>query len=581
MRVSPDPSTYVEAWLRQRRWLVLAIVVAVSVAFRVAAFSQLGSGPFLSLERWTETDMHYYDAWGRAIAHGDWWSASIGVPMHGWHTDVARQCVATRPAGTSAEEIWREWNGPHVFYEDALYPYLIALTYRAIGESTRYVIAWQLLLGVLSNVLLLAITRRYFGKTAGAVAGILAALCAPLLQYELLLLRDSTVVMTTLALIWLAGSLEGSRPIVRAALFGLACGVAALLKSTLLLLSVILLAGTFVAGDRGRSRLRRLAAWAAGLALPILLLVARNAVVGAPLLAFSGSGAITFVVANNVDYPVRGGFSLAIDQIGQIMCATGGRLASAVATTLSAHSPWSYAVVLWHKFDEAWFWYEIPNNANFYYLRLHAAALDAMPVTFFWLAPLGLVGLALAWRDRKRVWPIYAVAVWAVSMLTMFLVLGRLRAVLVAAMIPFAALTLVRLVRSSRPWRILLAIVLLGAWTGRPLPADVPLISVTDWFTPYWTTYEGRVRALMAHDDMLGAARAMQESFQYEPEFSEMDRANGQLVNSSDRAAARAFAEMHGTCAALFARANDPSSADAERLRAASLTRLGGAGPDR
>jgi len=315
---------------------------------------------------------------------------------------------------------------------------------------------------------------------------------------------------------------------------------------------------------------------ATGFCGPMLLLAARNASVGAPLLETSGNGAITFVSSNNIAYPAIGGFSLDIDRIGAIMCATHGRLVSAVLTTIGTHTPGSLASLLWHKFDHIWSWYEMPNNANFYYLRLHSAVLSAMPVTFFLVAPLGLVGLVLAFRERRRLWPLYSLVVWIVGILTIFLVLGRLRNVLIAAMIPFAALTVVRFCRSAHPWRIAVAVLAVALWTGRPLPPNEPLISVTDWFTPYWITYEAQVKTRLAVSDLAGAAQALHESFQYEPDFSLMDRANGQLVEPGDRAAARAFARMHQECAGLFDRAGEPVQADTERQRVVGLTRLAG-----
>jgi signal transduction histidine kinase len=207
--------------------------------------------------------------------------------------------------------------------------------------------------------------------------------------------------------------------------------------------------------------------------------------------------------------------------------------------------------------------------------------LGALPVTFFLIAPLGLVGFALATRDWRRTWPLLSLVLWIVGILMIFLVLGRLRDVLVAAMIPLAALTIVRLVGSPHRWRIAAVVVAIAFWTDRPLPATQPLISVTDWFTPYWVTYGEQVRAFTSKGDAGGAAQVLEAFFQYEPDFSQMDRSNGQLVDAGDRDAARAFARVHAERAELLEQSGQALQAESERVRSASLVRLSGTPIDR
>ena len=36
--------------------------------------------------------------------------------------------------------------------------------------------------------------------------------------------------------------------------------------------------------------------------------------------------------------------------------------------------------MLWRKWDRTWHWFEIPNNENFYYYRLHATILACMGI---------------------------------------------------------------------------------------------------------------------------------------------------------------------------------------------------------
>ena len=215
--------------LSRHRRAILAILVALSLAARLVYFVQVNATPFVEMHEWRQTDMHYYDGWARQIAAGDWLSASVRIPMHRWHREVAARYLTShpdaRPAldqeaarvghGIDAEDVlWSRWMGVPRFYQDPLYAYLMAATYKLARPDVRAVFAWQLALGVLTNVLIWVLARRFFGDAVAACAGALAVLCAPLMFYELLLLRDSSIVCAGLALVWLLDRARGRRRLV-------------------------------------------------------------------------------------------------------------------------------------------------------------------------------------------------------------------------------------------------------------------------------------------------------------------------------------------------------------------------------
>ena len=400
------------------------------------------------------------------------------------------------------------------------------------------------------------------------------------MHYELLLLRDSTITFAGLAVVWVTDRAIRSRRWYWFAALGAALGLATLLKSTFALLAVVIAAGTLV---KVRARRRDLAVAAcaatAGFALAIAPLAIRNMELGVSPVALAGSGALTFAASNDVEAPAGGGFFVP-DRLGDLLAKTGPSLAPAVAETLRAHSASSLFSLVWHKLDSVWRWYEIPNNVNFYYLRLHAPVLGWMPVTFFVLGPLSLVGLVIAARRAREAWPLYSLVACHLAALTAFFVLGRLRVAMLAALIPFASVTLASLVNARRRAVIAAAAVLaLALWTGRPLPPGQPLIGTTDWLTPFLAKYQFQVNdALQAQDDA-ATTRAYLEFLRYEPDLSKNERAGDALASGSDREVARTFGQIHVVCAGLLREGGRVEEAQQHSAKAASLFRLAGEQP--
>ncbi len=574
---APDPLPAFDRWLALRRRWVLLVVVVASLGVRGVYFVQVSASPVINLQRWDQTDMNYFDAWGRQIARGDWLSASMSPPLHDWHRQIADAYLATHPderarlaaqasppdASTDVDALlWAGWTGGHRFYQDPLYPYLVALTYRLVGDDVRFVFAWQLLAGVLSNVLIWLLARRFFGDTVAACAAALAVLCGPLVYYELLLLRETTIVFIGLASIWLADRAMTTGRWNWFATLGVSLGLAFLLKSNLLLLTVGVSLGMAIQFRHRWRQLRAPAvAMAAGFALVLTPLVARNRSLHLPPLALASAGGLDFIISNDIASDPALGFSFDVSRVADLMGESGGALIPAVKATLHRHTIASYVKMLGQKWQQAWYWFEIPNNANFYYWRLRAPLLGWLPVTFWLCGPLALVGLVIGARRFAHVWLLYLLVIGSLAPLLVFYVLSRFRLPLVAAVMPFAALTLVELARwmSRRRYTPLLiataALLVVGSWTSRPLQGQ-PLVRPSDWLIPFTVQYEPQVRDALDANDAAGAATAYLAFFQYEPDRRQQASTNRDL--------AVLLAGMHADCAEYLRAAGQPGASEAQ-----------------
>jgi 4-amino-4-deoxy-L-arabinose transferase-like glycosyltransferase len=574
--------------IRHRRF-VLILLIAASIATRLVYFIQLDATPFIEMQRWRQTDMHYYDGWARQIANGDRLSASVRLPMHRWHREVAARYIAdhpdTKPAlereaaaagrGIDAEEmLWSRWMRAPQFYQDPLYAYLMAGSYKFVGADVRAVLVLQLAIGVLTTVLVWLLARRFFGDGVAACAGALAVLCAPLMFYELLLLRDSLIAFAGLGLIWLLDRALDQGGWRWSAGLGLALGAACALKSTFLLLALAIAGLLAIRARRGeRQAIVRLASVAAGLAVALAPWAVRNVAVGVPPASLASSGPLTFVSSNSVRALPDVGFGIDTPELAAFLGNTDGRWRSAVTRALGPHTLSSYATMVWRKWDRLWHWFEIPNNEDFYYMRLQAPVLSWLPVTFWFCSPLALVGLVLGAARWRTAWPQYLLVAASAAPLILFYVLGRFRVAFLAAVLPFAALTLVEIGRSLHARRyvrgltIAAAVLCVSAWTGRPLASDQLLIRTADWILPWSVMYESQVYGALDAKNPSAAAAAYLEFFTYEP-------TEDQILASRDRQLAPELADMHNECAQILRLAGQTTLADQQLQRAQHLLTL-------
>ncbi len=582
-----------ERWLVAHRPWVLGVVVGASVLVRAAYFVQLNAGPCVWQHCWEETDMHFFDAWARQIAAGDWLTDQSLHPHLGWHRQIAasyfrdhpREAAAMTEAGSldglpadPSRALWDRWYGGKRLHQEPLYPYLIALTYKWLGPDVRWVFAWQMLLGVLTNVLIYWIARRHFGDSVALVAAVLAVLCAPLLYREMLLLRETVIVFAGLGIVFFAEQAAARGTWRWWLLAGLASGIGILLKSTFFLLGFGLLC---LIAWRLRKSLANLArsaaALAGGVAICLLAVLARNLAVGSPPLALESVGALAFICANAEDYPPQECFFLS-RHVPRILGTTGGRMLPSIIETLRTHgSLGSYLRQLWGKLESLWHWYEKPNNSNFYYYRLHAPVLRFLPVTFCVIAPLSIVGLLLAAPRFEGCASLFLLVASSAAPLLLFYVLSRFRAPLLAALLPFAALAVARgaewIARKhwGRAAALFAALVALSLWTMRPLSAERTLIRPADYAVPYGIYYDELDREAQKAGDWRRAADILGKALRHEPpELREIGPSRpAQTLKESQLAAF--FAKIHQRYAGALAKSGEAQAASGEERRAMEL----------
>ncbi|WP_338275428.1 glycosyltransferase family 39 protein [Corallococcus caeni] len=486
MTTPPPLTERLDGFLVRHRRRVLGGLLLLAVFLRVMVGMELAGGPLLHVhEQNPASDNYFFAQWAQHLADGDWLQRVPLHPMTAWMRRVAGQVMREHPSypvdlGLAKDTaydprsmtvaLWDHWLGGPTYFQEPLYPYLVALTRAAFGPDGAFVFAWQLALGVLGLFLVYRLGRALFSETAGVLAAVLGLLYAPLLVHEFTLLRDSLIVLFTLALMTaLVAALE--RGGWRWSLFGALSGLAVLVKVPFVIFLGLALAGAVAsrrcrAGDVGRVL--------AGLAVTLLPAVARNALVGVPWLKFNGSGTSMLAYYHMADsrpyqFSIGPGYA-------DILIKSDGRLLPALREAIQTHaSPWGFIRLSLAKVLYSLHGDEVPNNVDVALFRQASGLLRALPLPFWALGVLGAAGTVATRARWRELWPLYLGIAAALPTLVLASFISRYRLPLAAALLPLAGAGAVALLRQAqaRRWGVLGVTALLAApyvaWASRPL----------------------------------------------------------------------------------------------------------------
>ncbi len=613
----PQPHRALDRWVGARERTLLAVVLVIAALLRIGAFLEANQGPVTQGHRWQETDMAFFDAWANRIADGDVLGREPNHPLHLRHREVTLLLHPTLasplpPTAQTNDELskatralWFGWWGERVFHQEPLYPYGIALVYAYITAEPRIVFVLQHVLGVFGIALTWLLTRRLFGPGAAILAAALLTLSAPLLAYELVLLRLTAICVVGTAV---ALALESAPRRDRRrdwALVGLVIGVAVLLKSTFVL--VIPLALAFLAvpalldAARRRDRASVLAPvaaragallLAAGVALSPA--VARNVAVGVPALSLSSVGGQTLVNGLHAEYDPTAGAFLPSTAYAEVLETTDGAALPTLVETLRTHDGMSsFLGFAGRKALAIVRDVETPNNVSLAYIAERTTAVRLLPNVFPLLLALGLVGCVIALspagsgrgKPRRR-WPALALlAVVGVQASSPVLgaVLSRYRLPVLVALAPLAGLCLSWCVGAvgERRWvplgSTLAAVLGLTLATQTPAPGGVPPVRLSDHIAASEVYWQPEIESARERGDWRRVEALLVGALAHPPQIV-ADIADGvDIAEGGERAAPAPAGSPQETAARLESDGLLLSSgyADLHRQHADALSLLG------
>jgi tetratricopeptide (TPR) repeat protein len=382
-------------------------------------------------------DATSYDAWARRIANGD-------------------------------------WLGQGVFYQAPLYPYFLGALYALFDKNLLAVRLVQIIIGASSCVLLARAGRSFFTQTAGLLAGVLLAVYPTAIFFDGSIQKSVLDLFFVCALLATLGRLwENPQPRWWFGA-GVVLALLALTRENALIFLPILLAWLFAAwhGELWTTRLQWAALLLLGLAALLLPVGCRNLLVGGEFHLTTAQFGPNFYIGNGRDatgtyQALRWGHGNAKferdDATRLAEQATGRKLtpsevsrywtAKALDEIHADGSRWMR--LLWRKWRLIWNVSEVGDSDDQYTQGDWSSLLRVLNrlLHFGTLCPLAALGVCLTWKQRQRVWLLYAMVLGYAASVMLFYVFSRYRFPLVPMLLLFAAAGLACLPNALREAR--------------------------------------------------------------------------------------------------------------------------------
>ena len=310
------------------------------------------------------------------------------------------------------------WTGDgKVFYMAPGYPYFVAGIYKMFGSSNYFAVAFiQILLDTLLCLLLFFLGKWLFNKRVGLLAAFFAAFYRPFIFYSVPLLSDSLILFLNIFTVFIIYWALKKRDYRRWILVGLAMGLAALVKPTILLFLPFLLIGLYF---YPKKKFNPLLSWLVVIlfmAIIISPLTIRNWQTSSKFIPICSNGPVNYKIGNS------------IDSIGLFMYPK---------KSLAA----VFSKVFWKlqgkKLSFFFNSYEWPQNLNIYLLTKITKTLKFPLFGFGLLVPLGILGLFISLNKKYLLLFFFTLCniLWVIA----FFVTSRYRLPAVGCLILFAA----------------------------------------------------------------------------------------------------------------------------------------------
>jgi len=378
-------------------------------------------------------------------------------------------------------DIWAQniaggnWVGSKVFFRAPFYAYFLAIVYKIFGHNYIIPRLIQHLVGSFSCILVYFLAKRLFNRKVAIVATLLAAFYGMFFYFENELLLDSFLVFFDLLLILLLLKAKDSPGFLSWLACGLILGLSAITRPTILVFIPFVWLWIFLlfiqdgstsfgfAQDKSLTIKRRwkevltfCVMFLIGSTLAIFPLTLRNYLAAKDFVLISSQGGINFYIGNNENSDGMSAIfykqdwqyhdfqqmaekeserSLKPSEISDFYYKKG--------IGFMLNQPQRAFKLLVKKLYLFWNKFEISNNQDIYFFRRYSSLIRILPLGFWLIGPLGLVGMVLSSKKWKNtLLPILFVFSYMLTVV-MFFVTARFRLPVIPFLIIFSSFALV------------------------------------------------------------------------------------------------------------------------------------------
>ncbi len=343
-----------------------------------------------------------------------------------------------------------QW-GPYPFFRAPVYPALLAGVYAIFGHDLTAARLLNVLLQAVTVWAILRIGKAYFAPAIGIIAAGLFALNGTAIYFAGEILSTSAEMLAAALILWSTLRLARTRAMAALLLCGLSWGLAAIIRPNFLFAFPVGIAAVWLLGkDRLRQVFRHdikrtaMASliWLIGAFLPIIPITAVNIIKGGEAVLIATQGGVNFWIGNNPEstgilsvLPGYGNTWTMEDAQLEADQEAGRSLSSGELSSFYYKKGWQFlashpgaslrfmirkSLLFFNQF-------EISNNKHIsYFIEVSPWLPPLVWLNFGLLVPLGVLGIAIAWRQGTIRLILGLILLYAVSVV-LFFVTARFR----------------------------------------------------------------------------------------------------------------------------------------------------------
>jgi len=306
--------------------------------------------------------------------------------------------------------------GDTTYFRAPFYAYCLGLLYAVVGSSLWTARLFGLVIGLASVAMTFALGRKILDRRAGAIAASLHALYPWAVYFEGELLLDSLFMLLVQITVYCFLRWRDNAGCSDLLWAGLACGLAAITRPTILVAVPLILVWVLVRSGPG-NRAKQLTLYTVGLALIIAPIFLRNLTVADDPVLIASQGGVNLYIGNNdaadgfsAAMPEPLGYNWRIDQVTwEAEKSTGHVLKPGEVSTYwrdralrwIVDNPDRFLQLYIKKIYLQFADLEISNNRSLRAMFEAIPFLRYNPLSFGLIFPLAVLGIMAAWRGNQ------------------------------------------------------------------------------------------------------------------------------------------------------------------------------------